>query len=74
MLRGTSDTNVEFRDVTGLLLHPGFEMRTKESHHMFRRDGIPESLDLQPRRASAKPCQVKQVRNVILKHRLAGDR
>ena len=48
-------------------------MRTKGSHHIFTRDGIPEILNLQPKGSEAKPYQVKQVRNVILKYRLAGE-
>ena len=32
-----------------------------------------EILNLQPRGRHAKPYQVKQVRAVIVKHRLAGD-
>lgn len=73
ILRGTSDANIGFRELTGLLRHPAFEMRTKGSHHIFSRDGVEEILNLQPRGSSAKPYQVKQVRSVILKHRLAGD-
>ena len=73
MLRGTSDANVAFNDLTGLLSHPGFEMRTKGSRHIFSREGIPEILNLQTRGSSAKPYRVKQVRAVILKCRLAGD-
>jgi len=33
-------------------------------------DGIEEILNLQPKRAKAKPYQVKQVRNVILRYKL----
>jgi hypothetical protein len=35
--------------------------------------GIPEILNLQPKGSKAKLYQVRQVRNVILKHQLAGD-
>ena len=41
------------------------------SHHIFSRDGVSEILNLQPRGGKAKPYQVKQVRSVILKYRLA---
>ena len=73
VLRGTSDANVSFSELTALLCHLGFSMRTKGSHHIFTREGIPEILNLQPRGSEAKPYQVKQVRGVILRHRLAGD-
>ncbi len=73
VLRGTSDANITFNELTGLLKHLGFAMRTKGSHHIFTREGVPEILNLQPKGSMAKPYQVKQVRNVILRHRLAGD-
>jgi hypothetical protein len=51
----------------------GFEERIRGSHHIFTRDGIEEILNLQPRRSRAKPYQVKQVRNVIVRYRLAEE-
>ena len=48
-------------------------MRVRGSHHIFFKEGVEEILNLQPRGANAKPYQVKQVRNVILKHKLAED-
>jgi hypothetical protein len=73
VLRGTSDANVAFSDLMALLHHLGFSMRTKGSHHIFTKEGIPEILNLQPKGSAAKPYQVRQVRGVILKYRLAGD-
>ncbi len=46
------------------------EERIRSSHHVFTKDGIEEILNLQPKGAKAKPYQVKQVRNVILKYKL----
>jgi len=37
---------------------------------MFRRDGVDEKLNLQKDDGKAKPYQVKQVRQVILKYEL----
>ena len=34
--------------------------------------GVAEILNLQPKGSKAKPYQVKQVRGVIVKYRLAG--
>lgn len=42
------------------------------SHHIFTRFDVEEILNLEPREAKAKPYQVKQVRQVILKCRLGG--
>jgi len=54
-----------------LLRRLGFQMRVRGSHHIFFMEGVEEILNLQPRGSSAKPYQVKQVRNVIFKYKLA---
>lgn len=72
VLRGTSDTNIPFEGMCRLLRHLGFEERTRGSHHIFTRDGVEEILNLQTKAGKAKPYQVKQVRQVILKYRLGG--
>ena len=61
VLRGSSDANIRFEDLRGLLLRLNFEERTKGSHHMFRRAGIIDRVNLQRDGAKAKPYQVKQV-------------
>jgi hypothetical protein len=50
-----------------------FRERVKGSHHIFFRDGVAEILSLQPHSGRCKPYQVKQVRNVIINYRLAGE-
>jgi len=71
VLRGTSDANIRFGDLRTLLEGLGFTERIKGSHHIFTREGVEEILNLQPKGTKAKPYQVKQVRTVILKYRLA---
>lgn len=73
ILGGRSDANIRFSDLVSLLLHLGFVERTKGDHHILTREGIEEILNLQPRGAMAKAYQVKQVRQVILRHRLGAD-
>ena len=73
ILRGTSDANVPFNDLRHLLTKMGFEERISGSHHMFRRAGIVEKINLQREGSKAKVYQVRQVRTVILKHKLGGD-
>jgi len=51
----------------------GFAERIRGAHHIFTRSDIPEILNLQPRQAKSKPYQVKQVRQIILAHRLAAN-
>lgn len=70
ILRGTSDANISFEGLCGLLKYLGFEERIRSSHHIFTKDGIEEILNLQPKDAKTKAYQVKQVRNVILKYKL----
>jgi hypothetical protein len=73
VLRGTSDANISFSDLCGLLNRLGFVERIRGDHHVFTRDDVEEILNLQPKRAKAKPYQVKQVRAVLHRYRLAGD-
>jgi hypothetical protein len=72
ILRGSSDTNIPFEALCGVLRELDFDERVRGSHHIFSRDGVAEILNLQPKAAKAKPYQVQQVRKVILKYRLAG--
>ena len=71
---GTSDQNIPFDELVALLGHFGFALRTAGSHHIFSREGVNEILNLQPRRdGTAKPYQVKQVRQMITRYRLTGE-
>jgi predicted RNA binding protein YcfA (HicA-like mRNA interferase family) len=73
ILYGRSDANIDFSDVCKLLESLGFEERIKGSHHIFSRTGIEEIVNIQPKGNKAKPYQVKQVRNIILKYRLGEN-
>lgn len=73
ILCGNSDKNIGFSDLCKLLGVLGFTERIKGDHHIFAKNGIEEILNLQPQGSSAKPYQVKQVRNVILRYGLGGD-
>jgi predicted RNA binding protein YcfA (HicA-like mRNA interferase family) len=72
VLIGLSDSNISFDDLCQLLIRLGFEERTRGSHHIFRRAGIEEKINLQRDGNKAKIYQVRQVRNLILKYRLGG--
>lgn len=72
VLRGTSDANIAYADLCSLLLKLGFEQRTRGSHSVFRKAGIIEMPNLQRDGVNAKPYQVRQVRDIILKYHL-GD-
>ena len=73
LLSGTADRAFRFDDLCALLRRLGFAERHRGgSHHIFSRDGVPDILNLQPRGGGeAKPYQVRQVRDVVLKYGLA---
>jgi hypothetical protein len=71
VLRGTSDASIAFRDLRNLLLRLGFDERTTGGHHMFRKTGVRELINLQKEGKNAKPYQVRQVRAVIVQYKLA---
>ncbi len=73
ILHGTSDANIAFEDLCQLLRHLGFDERTRGSHHLFRKSGIAELINLQREGSKAKVYQVPQVRAVLLKYRLVGE-
>ena len=73
ILRGTSDANISFDDLCQLLHRLGFEERTRGSHHIFRKQGIEEKINLQRDDGKVKVYQVRQVRAVIVKYRLGEE-
>jgi len=74
VLRGTADANISFEDLLSLLHSLGFEMRVRGSHHVFRKEGVQEKINLQRDGSKAKAYQVRQVRSVILKYQLGGEK
>jgi len=72
ILQGTSDANISFDDLCNLLIKLGFAERIRGSHHIFRKEGIIEKINLQRDDNKAKAYQVRQFRNVILKYNLGG--
>jgi predicted RNA binding protein YcfA (HicA-like mRNA interferase family) len=71
VLRGSSDTNIRFSEMRALFSRLGFAERIKGSHHIFTREDVDEILNLQPLNSLAKPYQVKQVRRVLVRYKLA---
>ena len=73
ILRGNSDANIDFNDLCSLLDALGFRERVRGSHHIFTRTGVSEIINLQPKGSKAKPYQVRQVRQLIIKYNLGED-
>jgi hypothetical protein len=72
ILAGRADDNIEFTELRHLMIRLGFHERTRGDHHIFTRKGVEEIINLQPKGSKAKAYQVKQVRTILVKHRL-GD-
>jgi hypothetical protein len=70
VLRGTAEANIRFRDLRSLLIALGFVERAKVITFLPNLMSW-RILNLQPHGSLAKPFRVKQVRAVILRHRLA---
>lgn len=73
ILSGTKDSNILFADLQSVLGRLGFQCRIKGDHFIYTKDGIEEIINIQPKGNMAKPYQVKQVRNLILRYRLGGS-
>lgn len=73
ILSGTKDKSILFADLRTVLDRLGFQCRIKGDHFIYTKDGVEEIINIQPVDNKAKPYQVKQVRNIILKYQLGGD-
>ena len=72
ILSGTQDKNILFSDLQLVLDRLGFDCRIKGDHFIYTKDGTEEIINVQPIGNKAKPYQVKQVRNIILRYQLGG--
>lgn len=72
ILSGQQDSNIKFNDLRHLLNYLNFSERIRGDHHIYTREDILEIINLQPRGTLAKPYQVKQIRNLIVKYKLGG--
>lgn len=70
VMSGNSDSNVRFTDFRNLILSFGFRERIKGDHFIYKRDDIPERINIQPNGNKAKAYQVKQVRMLFEKYGL----
>ena len=71
LMGGKSDAAIDFARLASLLKVLGFDVRTEGSHHVFTKEGVGELINLQPDGRHVKPFQVKQVRALFIKYRLA---
>ncbi len=72
ILTGTRDADMSFADLQLVLDRLGFQLRIRGDHFIYTKDGVEEIINLQPRGGKAKPYQVKQARQIIIKYQLGG--
>ncbi len=71
ILSGKSDKNFAFNDLCYILERAGFQSRAgKGSHRIYHKEGVVEIINVRPRNGKAKPYQVKQVRELLLKYKI----
>lgn len=73
IMSGTNDNSIRFAELQKILDILGFQCRIKGDHFIYTREDVEEIINIQPIGNKAKPYQVKQVRNLILKYALGGD-
>ena len=70
LLAGQGYHNFSFSDLVLLLESLGFTMRVNGSHHWFTRPGVPDAINIQPKKGPCKAYQLRQVRDLINTHNL----
>lgn len=74
ILSGTSDVNIKFSELRKFVISLGFNERIKGDYFIYFKSGIAEIIKFQHKKdGKAKPYQVKQVRNLILKYKLVKE-
>ncbi|CAN5701604.1 MAG: type II toxin-antitoxin system HicA family toxin [Acidimicrobiia bacterium] len=70
-IRAGDVSNLRFEDVLNLSMKLGFELtRRSGSHHILRHPDLSEALNLQDAAGQAKPYQVRQFRDLVLRYNL----
>ena len=71
ILSEKSDKNFAFNDLCYVLERAGFQLRVgRGSHRIYYKEGVVEIINVQPLDGKAKPYQVKQVRELLLKYKI----
>lgn len=74
LLTGNADANFDFNDLVTILIMLGFtERKGIGSHRIFYKLGLPDIINIQPLGSKAKAYQVKQIRQLVVKYKLANN-
>ncbi len=71
VMSGNCDHNIRFADFENLILDLGFSFKGQKGSHMaFYHSNINERMTIQDDKSKAKGYQVRQLRQIIIKHNL----
>lgn len=71
VMSGKSDNNIKYADFQKLLIDLGFEFKRQNgSHTIYFHSGIKERVNIQKDGSKTKEYQVRQFREIIIKHGL----
>ena len=73
ILSGVQDASINFGYLVICCWLLDLFNESRGDHHIFTRQGVVEIINVQPKGSKAKPYQVKQVRNIILRYKLGGE-
>ena len=75
ILSGNADNNFPIEELKRLLFTLGFlERKGAGSHTLYKKEGLADLINIQHAKGGkAKPYQVKQIREIIIKHKLLRD-
>lgn len=72
VMGGRSDANIPFTGLCTLLERLGFELvRIEGSHHIFSNEDVPGLITLTEDKGKAKKYQVKEVRDLLKRYKIA---
>lgn len=70
ILGGRSDANIPFEGTRALLVSLGFTEDIEGGHYIYRKEGVPGRINIQPQGAKVKLYQVRQIRKVLVDYEL----
>lgn len=71
VISGKSDNNIRFTEFRNLIIDLGVDFKNQNGSHMvYYHKGINERMTVQNAGSKAKGYQVRQLRNIIVKHGL----
>ncbi len=74
ILKG-DNKNIKFNDACAFVEEIGYSLSRQKgtSHKIYKMKGIQESINLQNKNGDAKPYQINEIRDIIIKYKLGGE-